>query len=159
MTFAYSGHLARQLYSQVIGSNLYKGIELMKTRETVVQLRRFDVEEKQRKVVDIESMIAEFGRMAQDLDQQIATEEARTGVSDSSHFSYPPFAKAAAQRRDNLAASVQDLQSKLDAARNDLEEARELYQSAQQREARRLDPDSASTTKPEIQAAAASQIL
>lgn len=111
----------------------------MKSRETVVQLRRFDVEEKQRKVDDLENMIAEFGRMAKDLDHQIAAEEVRAGVSDPGHFSYPPFAKAAAQRRDNLATSVQDLMVKFEAAQAELEQAREVYRKAQQREERRQD--------------------
>ncbi|MEL6421988.1 MAG: flagellar export protein FliJ [Pseudomonadota bacterium] len=114
----------------------------MKSRETVVQLRRFDVEEKQRKVSDLETMIAEFARMAQDLEQQIAAEEARAGVSDPNHFAYPPFAKAAAQRRDNLATSVSDLEEKLAAAKVDLEQADEVYQKARQREERRQDGQS-----------------
>ncbi len=129
----------------------------MKSRETVVQLRRFDVEEKQRKVGDLETMIGEFGRMAQDLDQQIATEEARAGVSDASHFSYPPFAKAAAQRRDNLTASVQDLMAKFEVAQGELEQAREVYRKAQQREQRRQDRSSASAANDDISVAAASR--
>ncbi|MEO0618975.1 MAG: flagellar export protein FliJ [Pseudomonadota bacterium] len=111
----------------------------MKSRETVVQLRKFDVEEKQRKVADLENMVAEFGRMAQDLEQQIAAEEARSGVTDPNHFSYPPFAKAAAQRRDNLATSVGELTQKLEAAQVELEQAREVFQKARQREERRQD--------------------
>lgn len=116
-----------------------RGIELMKSRETVVQLRRFDVEEKQRKVADLENMIAEFARMAGDLEQQIAAEETRAGVSDPAHFSYPPFAKAAAQRRDNLSTSIADLNVKFEAAQLELEQAREVYEKAQQREERRQD--------------------
>ena len=118
---------------------MYEGIELMKTRETVVQLRRFDVEEKQQKVVDLDVMIAEFTRMAQDLDHQIAAEEARAGVTDSNHYAYPPFAKAAAQRRDNLVASVHELRIKLQDAMAELEQAKELLQKAELREERRGD--------------------
>ncbi|MGI9404902.1 MAG: flagellar export protein FliJ [Hyphomicrobiaceae bacterium] len=128
----------------------------MKSRETVVQLRKFDVEEKQRKVADLEIMIAEFGRMAQDLDQQIAAEEARVGVNDPSHFSYPPFAKAAAQRRDNLSTSVLDLTAKLHAAQDELEQARDVLRKAEQRESRRQDNSSAGTSA-EIEVAAASR--
>ena len=105
----------------------------MKSRETVVKLRKFDVEEKQRKVADLEIMIAEFSRMAQDLEQQIAAEEARVGVNDPQHFSYPPFAKAAALRRDNLSASVEDLMTKLHAGQDELAQAREILRKAQQR--------------------------
>ena len=85
----------------------------MKARENALRLKRFEAEEKTRKVADLESMIREFDQMAADLDRQIANEEDRTGVRDRAHFAYSTFAKAAAQRRDNLATSVADLREKL----------------------------------------------
>ena len=95
----------------------------MKTRDAVSRLKRFDVEEKQRKVAEIEAMIGDFSQMAQDLDRQIAIEQERAGVSDTNHYAYPTFAKAAIQRRDNLLASAADLEAKLSAARETLSEA------------------------------------
>lgn len=95
----------------------------MKTRDTAQRLKEFDVEEKRQKVADLERMIADFETMASDLALQIKTEEERAGVSDVNHFSYPPFAKAAAQRRDNLAASTEDLRAKLKDMRAELVEA------------------------------------
>jgi len=95
----------------------------MKTRDAVSRLKRFEVEEKQRKVAEIETMIGDFSQMAQDLDRQIAIEQERAGVSDTNHYAYPTFAKAAIQRRDNLLASAADLESKLSAARATLTEA------------------------------------
>ena len=95
----------------------------MKTRDAVSRLKRFEVEEKQRKVVEIETMIGDFSQMAQDLDRQIAIEQERAGVSDTNHYAYPTFAKAAIQRRDNLLASAADLEAKLSAARETLTEA------------------------------------
>ena len=74
----------------------------MKSRETLIRLKRFQVDEKRRRVLQIEAMIAEFGRMAADLDREIAAEEHRAGISDPAHFAYPTYAKAAMQRRDNL---------------------------------------------------------
>jgi len=44
----------------------------MKSRDALIRLKRFEVEEKRRKVVDIEAMIGEFNHMAVDLDRQIA---------------------------------------------------------------------------------------
>jgi flagellar protein FliJ len=95
----------------------------MKTRDAVSRLKRFEVEEKRRKVVEIETMIGDFGQMAQDLDRQIAIEQERAGVSDTNHYAYPTFAKAAIQRRDNLLASAADLEAKLMSARATLAEA------------------------------------
>ena len=54
--------------------------------------------------------------MAADLELQIKIEEDRTRVSDQSHFSYSTFAKAAAQRRDNLRQSTKRLRERLAAA-------------------------------------------
>jgi flagellar export protein FliJ len=68
-------------------------------------------------------MIGDFGQMAQDLDRQIAIEQERAGVSDTNHYAYPTFAKAAIQRRDNLLASAADLEAKLMSARATLAEA------------------------------------
>ena len=95
----------------------------MKSRDAVSRLKRFEVEEKQRKVAEIEAMIGDFSQMAQDLDRQIAIEQERAGVSDTNHYAYPTFAKAAIQRRDNLLASAADLEAKLSAARETLREA------------------------------------
>jgi flagellar export protein FliJ len=95
----------------------------MKSRDAVSRLKRFEVEEKQRKVAEIETMIGDFNQMAHDLDRQIAIEQERAGVSDTNHYAYPTFAKAAIQRRDNLLASAADLEAKLSAARDTLSEA------------------------------------
>ena len=88
----------------------------MKSRETAVRLKRHEVEEKSRKVEDLQRIIREFDQMASDLERQIQIEEDRTGVRDRSHFSYSTFAKAAAQRRDNLRQSTEGLREKLAAA-------------------------------------------
>lgn len=95
----------------------------MKSRDTLIRLKRFQVDEKRRRVTQIESMIADFERMAGDLDREIASEEKKAGISDPAHFAYPTYAKAAAQRRENLRRSAQDLQGQLDDAKAELGEA------------------------------------
>ena len=113
----------------------------MKSRDAVIRLKRFEVEEKRRKVAEIEAMIGEFNTMAADLDRQIAIEQERAGVSDVNHYAYPTFAKAAIQRRDNLATSVAGLETKLEAARGELDEACEELKKIellQERDAERV---------------------
>jgi hypothetical protein len=58
-----------------------------------------------------------------ELDLEIATEEARTGISDPTHFAYPTYAKTAMQRRDNLRRSVESLERQLEEARSEREAA------------------------------------
>jgi flagellar protein FliJ len=95
----------------------------MKSRETLIRLKRFQVDEKRRRVAQIETMIADFERMAAELDREIAAEEQKAGISDPGHFAYPTYAKAAAQRRDNLRRSAHDLQDQLNDAKAELGEA------------------------------------
>lgn len=119
----------------------------MKSRDSALKLKRFEAEEKRRKVADIESMIHEFEQMAADLDRQIATEEERTGVRNEAHFAYSTFARAAAQRRNNLRASVADLREKLElavAVRNEAVAELEVAASADERggdRSRRVERD------------------
>jgi hypothetical protein len=95
----------------------------MKPRDTALRLKRFEANEKARKLASIETMIVDFEHMALDLTRQIAAEEERTGLKDPAHFAYSTFAKAAAQRRANLQTSVADLRVKLDVAKREHEEA------------------------------------
>lgn len=95
----------------------------MKSRESVIRLKRFQVEDKRRQVAQIEAMIAEFERMAKELDDQVHAEQERSGIHDTSHFAYPTFAKAATQRRDNLTASEKALREQLAAAKDACAEA------------------------------------
>jgi flagellar export protein FliJ len=95
----------------------------MKSRETLIRLKKFQVDEKRRKVSQIEGMIAEFDRMATDLDREIATEQERAGIHDPAHFAYPTYAKAAIQRRENLKRSADELKVQLEDAKIALQEA------------------------------------
>jgi flagellar export protein FliJ len=95
----------------------------MKSRETLIRLKKFQVDEKRRKVAQIEAMIAEFERIATDLDREIKTEQDRAGIHDPAHFAYPTYAKAAITRRENLKRSADELKAQLDDAKAVLGEA------------------------------------
>ena len=89
----------------------------MKSRETLIRLKKFQVDEKRRKVMQIEGMIAEFERMATDLEREIKVEQDRAGIHDPTHFAYPTYAKAAIQRRENLTRSADELRVQLEDAK------------------------------------------
>lgn len=96
----------------------------MKSRnKSLIRLKKFQVDEKRRHVTQIEMMIADFERMAAELDHQIEVEHQKTGISDAAHFAYSTFAKAAHDRRDNLLTSASDMQGQLEAAQDALAEA------------------------------------
>jgi flagellar export protein FliJ len=95
----------------------------MKSRDTLIRLKKFQVDEKRRKVAQIEGMIADFERMVTDLDREISSEQERAGIHDPAHFAYPTYAKAAIQRRENLRRSADELKIQLEEARSVLQEA------------------------------------
>ena len=95
----------------------------MKSRETLIRLKKFQVDEKRRKVAQIEAMMAEFDRIAGELDREIRLEQDRAGIHDPGHFAYPTYAKAAMTRRENLKRSAEELKGQLDAAKAALGEA------------------------------------
>ena len=88
----------------------------MKPRESAVRVKEFAVREKRRRLAQLDLMIGEFNRMADELTLQIESEERKAGITDPAHFAYPTFAKAARQRRDNILNSRQDLADKRAAA-------------------------------------------
>ena len=95
----------------------------MKSRETLIRLKKFQVDERRRRVAQIESMISEFERISGNLEREIKTEQDRSGIHDPGHFAYPTYAKAAIQRRDNLKRSAHDLKLQLEDAKTALNEA------------------------------------
>ena len=95
----------------------------MKSRDTLIRLKRFQLEEKRRRVRQIETTVAEFTRMCAELDREIANEEKRTGIADPRHFAYPTYARAASVRRDNLKRSISELMGQIEEAKAAEEEA------------------------------------
>jgi chromosome condensin MukBEF ATPase and DNA-binding subunit MukB len=116
---------------------------MMKSRENLVRLKQFQVGEKRKQLLQLDMMIAEFDRMAGELDAQITSEEKKTGITDINHFAYPTFAKAARQRRDNLHNSRNDLLSQRSAAEEALTETEAELAKAEALDNRNRDTDHA----------------
>jgi flagellar export protein FliJ len=112
----------------------------------MIRLRQFKVAEKHRQVMQLETMISEFERMASELDAQIVAEEKKSGITDQGHFAYPTFAKAARTRRDNLSTSIRDLKQQKEAAEAELMEAEAELQKAERLEVREARNESSAET-------------
>jgi flagellar export protein FliJ len=95
----------------------------MKSRETLIRLKKFQLDERRRRVAQIEAMVGDFERIAGDLDREIKAEQDRSGIHDPNHFAYPTYAKAAIARRDNLKRSAEELRGQLEDAKAALAEA------------------------------------
>ena len=108
----------------------------MKPRESIVRLKLFQVREKNRQIAQLDMMMTEFRRMADELGLQIAAEEKKAGITDLHHFAYPTFARAARQRRDNLLNSLNDLHIQKSRAEEALLVAQEELKQAEALELR-----------------------
>ena len=108
----------------------------MKSRDTPGRLKRFAAEEILRRVIQLNAMIGEFTRMANELDREIGQEERRANIDDPNHFAYPTYARAARTRRDNILASIAELRGQLEEAEAQFKEASEDFAKAQSQEAR-----------------------
>jgi flagellar protein FliJ len=95
----------------------------MKSRNTLIRSKKFQVDDRRRKVAQMEAMIADFQRMAADLEREIMAEQERAGIHDPSHFAYPTYAKAAMARRENLKRSIDELVVQLGDAKVELQES------------------------------------
>jgi flagellar protein FliJ len=108
----------------------------MKSRDTLIRLKRFQVDEKRRRVVQLQMMIAEFSRMSGDLDREIAYEEQRANINDPAHFAYPTYARAARGRRENINLSLNELRGQLEEAETAHKDAHDEFLKAQNQDAR-----------------------
>ena len=113
---------------------------MMKSRDHLVRLKRFQMDERRRRLAQIESMLADFARMVVDLDREICAEEQRSGISDPGHYAYPTFARAAVARRDNLKRSSDDLKEQLAEAKALLADAQEELRKAESLDGREKMP-------------------
>jgi chromosome segregation ATPase len=102
----------------------------MKSRESLVRLKEFQLKEKRRQLKQLQMMMAEFERMAKDLENQIVYEEKKSGITDSNHFAYSTFAKAARQRSDNLQVSIKELKLQQDSVEAHVEELQSDFDKA-----------------------------
>jgi chromosome segregation ATPase len=110
----------------------------MKSRESLVRLKEFQLKEKRRQLKQLQMMMAEFERMAKDLENQIQYEEKKSGITDPGHFAYSTFAKAARQRSDNLQVSIKELKVQQDSAEALVDELQSEFDKASALEERDL---------------------
>lgn len=122
----------------------------MKSRDSLVRLKRFQVDERRRRVAQIETMAADFLRIAADLEREIASEEQKAGITDPLHFAYPTYARAARTRRENLVRSAAELKEQLTDAKVQLEEANADLAKAQGLEGREKSADRADFPAPSL---------
>lgn len=95
----------------------------MKSRTSLIRVQRFQVQEIQRRVADLEQMLDDFRREQEELEKRVRYEQQKAGITDEGHFAYPTYAKYASMRSDNLTQSIEELSRQVDAERDRLADA------------------------------------
>ena len=95
----------------------------MRSRDSLLRLNRFRVEDCRRQVADMDLMIQDLMRKHDDLDNHVKFEESRTGVSDINNVNYSMAAKSVRGRRDNILKTVGELRDQHETMVEKLKEA------------------------------------
>lgn len=89
-------------------------------KRTTVDIRSRRIAEAKARIAMVESTAVGFERSAAGLEIEIAEAERKAGIADKAHFAYPLYAKAAAERRDNLLRSAAYLRARMVAYQDDV---------------------------------------
>lgn len=99
----------------------------MKRGDTLIRLRRFRVDEMKRRMATLDGMKADAERKLADLEDSVARERQRAGNSDIGRLAFPSFLRSIETRRENLKATLNEIererviaQAELNAAFQDL---------------------------------------
>lgn len=95
----------------------------MRSRESLLRLNRFRVEDCRRQVADMDLMIQDLMRKHDDLDNHVKFEEQRTSVTDPNNVNYSMAAKSVRGRRDNILKTVGELRDQHESMIERLKEA------------------------------------
>jgi len=82
----------------------------MKRGDTLIRLRRFRVDEMKRRMATLDGMKADAERKLADLEDSVARERQRAGDSDIGRLAFPSFLRSIETRRENLRATLKDIE-------------------------------------------------
>ena len=112
----------------------------MKSREALIRLHRFRVDEIRRRLKSLDDMRADLTKKMTDLETMMAEEQRRAAHSDLGRLAYPSFARSVVARRENIQRTVDEVEKQAATVTEELQAAyRELkkYEIAADSEAQR----------------------
>ena len=92
----------------------------MKRRDTLLRLRRFRVDDLKRRMATLDGMKADLERKLADLEDSVARERQRANDSDIGRLAFPSFLKSIESRRENLRATLGELERERELAQSEL---------------------------------------
>ena len=112
-----------------------------KRRENLLRLKRFRIDELTRRSATLETMSAEVERKLADLEESVAREKQRANGTDIGRLAFPSFLRAMDARRENLKATLKDIDRERAQANIELDKAGEelrAFELAAEQELRRV---------------------
>ena len=92
----------------------------MKGLPTLIRVRTWALEEKRRKVADLEALEAQLIEAIARLDDEVQIENQIASNSTDAAFTYGSYISVAIDRRRTLDASVEDVRKQIEAAREEV---------------------------------------
>ena len=95
----------------------------MNRTDTLLRLKRFRVDETKRRMAAIDAMRADLERKLTDLDDNVTREKQRAGDSDIGRLAFPSFLRSIESRRENLRATLKEIEREYATVQADLSNA------------------------------------
>jgi flagellar export protein FliJ len=92
----------------------------MKRRDTLMRIKRFRVDEFKRRLATLEAMRADLERKIADLEDSVARERQRANDSDIGRLAFPSFLRSIDTRRQNLRATMKEIEREREQCQHDL---------------------------------------
>lgn len=81
----------------------------MKSREALIRLHRFRVDEIRKRLKSLDDMRADLRKKMSDLETMVAEEQRRAAHSDLGRLAFPTFARSVQARRENIQRTVDEV--------------------------------------------------
>ena len=95
----------------------------MKALPTLIRVHRWHLEEKRRKLSELERLRAELAAQARRLEEGLASEQRIAERSEEGRYAYGAYAASIISRRETLAVSIGESQQAIVLAREEVSEA------------------------------------
>jgi flagellar export protein FliJ len=113
----------------------------MKRADTLLRLKRFRVDEMKRRMATLDAMKSDLDHKLSDLEDSVTREKLRANDSDIGRLAFPSFLRSIETRRENLRATLKEIERERALAQTDLTDAFQDLKSlefATEQQAKRL---------------------
>lgn len=95
----------------------------MTALESMVRVHQWMLDERQRKLADLQTLVQKLKDDLTALDRQLESEREVAGQSEEAGMAYPAFVAAALDRRKKLCRTIADLETEVESVREEVAEA------------------------------------